>query len=103
MIILVGYYGYHKYQDHLLHSYYHTPNEKDIYIFKFGDKYAPYYLDTFKVDTLFFFSSKYEFTDALPKRNQIIDNDFIFEYYHVYVKKDLDKFFENKTLVKIYR
>ena len=102
-MVVGGVYSFKFYQANVLKTYYSVPQEKDIYIFKFGEKYSLYYLDFFTVDSMYFFSNKYDFSNALPLKNQINDSDFIFQYYHIYEKEEIERFYKNKTLVKIYR
>ncbi|MDX1349976.1 MAG: hypothetical protein R3279_07010 [Putridiphycobacter sp.] len=95
--------SYKAYQTVELKSLFRSPKEKDIYIFHFESVYAPYQLDTFTADSLFFFSYPYEFSQFIPTISQIEQDSFNHNIYYIYSRSEINKLWDDSKIAKIYR
>lgn len=83
-------------------SYLKNPEKGQVYIFKEDEVYAPMRLDSITSDRLFMRNYQFLFSDAIPKRSQILEEEFDLNFYAIYEKGEMERLYEEGNLVKIY-
>ena len=88
---------------HRLDDYIQNPKVNDIYIMHADELYAPFKIieiDKNQIWTVYYY---YNFTDAVPDRNQILEEEFDLSAHFIYEKQDLIKMYQEGRIVEIYR
>ena len=73
-----------------------------IYIFHEDNVYAPMRLDSIGNQQLYMRNYLYIFADAVPKKEQIIAEEFDLQIIVIYEQEELDRLYAEGILVKIY-
>lgn len=86
-------------------EYFETPRTGDIYIFGNEGIYLPERLIEVSEDSSIYSFVEYQFifTEAIPKENQILADEFIDEVILYYDSSELLKLWSENRIVKIYR
>lgn len=78
------------------------PQVGQIYIFHADNVYAPMRLDSIRNQQLYMRNYLYIFADAVPKKDQIIAEEFDLQFMAIYEQEELDRLYHEGILVKIY-
>lgn len=78
------------------------PKSGQVYIFQEGEQYAPMRLDSVSDQHLYMRNYLYLFADAIPKRDQILENEFDENFFAIYECKEMDRLYQAGNLVRIY-
>lgn len=107
VVILIGavvFYGALKlYQNLEFRNLSQSPEQGDIYLFEYDQKYSPYFVDTVLQDSIYFFAHPFEFRKSMPTLDQINENTFSDNVHYIYARSELEKLIFEKTIIKIYR
>ena len=74
----------------------------NIYILNEESLYAPMRLDSISDSKLFMRNYLFQFSDAVPERNQILDYEFDLDFYAIYDTTEMRRLYNEGGLVKIY-
>lgn len=80
-----------------------NPKVGVIYIFQEDEVYAPMRIDSIANNQLFMRNYIYLFSDAIPKRVQILSEEFDLNFYAIYETREIKRLYEVGNLVKAYQ
>lgn len=83
-------------------DYLKKPAIGHVYIFHYDNLYEPMRLDSISSNQLFMRNYLFQFTDAIPERDQILANEFDLNFYAIYEKDEIFRLRKAGQLVKIY-
>ncbi|MFT5822508.1 MAG: hypothetical protein ACI8ZM_003764 [Crocinitomix sp.] len=78
------------------------PKVGAVYIFQEEEVFAPMRIDSISDDHLFLRNYLYLFTDAVPKRSQIMADEFDLNFFAIYEKGEIQRLYTEGNLVKAY-
>ncbi|MDG1916087.1 MAG: hypothetical protein P8I55_16050 [Crocinitomix sp.] len=79
-----------------------NPKVGMIYIFQEDEVYAPMRIDSIAEQQLYMRNYLFTFVDAVPKRKQIIAEEFDLNFYAIYEKREIRRLYEVGNIVKVY-
>jgi hypothetical protein len=79
-----------------------NPKVGMIYIFQEDEIYAPMRIDSIAAQQLYMRNYLFTFVDAIPKRNQIIGEEFDLNFFAIYEKSEILRLYEAGNIVKAY-
>ena len=74
-----------------------------VYVFEEEGLFAPMRIDSVSEEHLFLRNYLYLFSDAVPKRNQILSHEFDLNFFAIYERKEIQRLYTEGNLVKAYR
>lgn len=80
-----------------------NPTSGDIYICHDKEIYSPLMVDSVGENLLYLFSSKYVFTDAVPTKDQILDEEFDKNFHLIYDREEIKSMYSDGNIVEVYR
>jgi len=86
-----------------LKNYAENPRVGDIYIFQEDNVYAPVRIDKMENDQIWMLNYQYFFSEAVPDREQILDDEFDLNNHLIYEREELRRMFEQGRVAEIYR
>jgi hypothetical protein len=78
------------------------PQVGQIYVFQEEDFFAPMRIDSVSEHHLYLRNYLYLFSDAVPKRSQILSNEFDLNFFAIYEKVEIRRLYGAGKLVKAY-
>ena len=79
------------------------PKIGDIYICHDKGIYSPIMVDSVGTKLLYLFSSNYVFTDAIPTKDQILDEEFDKNFHLIYDREEIISMYSDGKIVEVYR
>ncbi len=89
-------------RDNTKHELEH-PKVGQVYVFQDENFYAPMRLDSIGKDELFMRNYEFLFADAIPEREQILNQEFDSDFFAIYDRKEIENLYEEGRLVRIYK
>jgi len=84
-------------------SYIESPQKGDIYIFEEAGIFFPMKVDSVFENTLYLVNSKFVFADAIPKKSEILDEEFDRSFFLIYEKEEIQRLFNEGKIIEVYR
>lgn len=78
------------------------PESGQIYVLQEDNSYAVMQLDHVENDQYFFRNYLFIFQDAIPKREQILANEFDLNFMAIYEREEINRLYQSKRIVRIY-
>ncbi len=83
-------------------DFFHKPEAGQIYILNNADSYAVMRLNQVTDQHYFFSNYDFIFKDAIPKREQILENEFDLNFNVIYERAEINRLYQTKRIVRIY-
>ncbi|NOQ73730.1 MAG: hypothetical protein GQ574_17110 [Crocinitomix sp.] len=78
------------------------PKVGGVYVFQEEELFAPMRIDSISDTHLYLRNYLYLFSDAVPKRNQILTDEFDLNFFAIYEKNEIRRLYDAGSLVKAY-
>ncbi len=83
--------------------YINHPKQGDIYIFSDNENYAPMRLDSMDESKYFMRNYIFLFSEAIPRKKQIIDSEFDLNFYAIYEAEEINRLNLEGNIIIVYR
>lgn len=80
-----------------------NPHVNDVYILNNEHVFAPMRIDSISTTHIYMRNYLYFFSDAIPKKSQLLTNEFETAFFAIYTKEELLRLNATGKIVRIYR